>query len=132
MHKKNTNLVNLSFQEHRKDRENRNMPEPDFLQIYLNLRAEIASSTTLTEKKTDPVTAMVYYAWKYKGIKDARAIHRLIVVSFDRVLDRLGKLGFMPLYVKVRREKKHIPLRIPEMVDVPQTEEEKLANMMIG
>ena len=109
------------------------MTEPDFLQTYLNLCEEIASSTDLTEKKTDPVTAMVYYAWKYKGIKDARAIHRLIVVSFDRVLDRLGKLGFMPLHVKVHREKKHlVSLRIPGRVGVPITEDEKLAKMRIG
>lgn len=110
------------------------MPEPpDFLQTYLNLRKEIESSTDLTEKKTDPVTAMVYFVWKYKGIKDARAIHRLLVVSLDRVLDRLGKLGFMPRYVKVQPEKKrHYPLRIPETVDVPKSEDEKLARMIIG
>ena len=109
------------------------MPESDFLQTYLDLRKEIETSTDLTEKKTDPVTAMVYFAWKYKGIQDARAIHRLLVVSLDRVLDRLGKLGFMPLHVKVRHEKKRIvPLRIPERIDVPLTEDEKLANMMIG
>lgn len=110
-----------------------NMPEQDFLQIYLSLRKEIEDTTDLTEKRTDPVTAMVYYVWKYKGIQDARAIHRLIVVSLDRVLDRLGKLGFMLLHVKVRRERKHIvPLRIPEEIDVPQSDEEKLVNMVIG
>lgn len=109
------------------------MLEPDFLQIYLSLRKEIEETTDLTEKRTDPVTAMVYFVWKYKGIQDARAIHRLIVVSFDRVLDRLGKLGFMPLYVKVRRERKRAVLvEILKEVDIPQTEEEKLANMVIG
>lgn len=108
------------------------MPEIDFLKQYLTLREEIAASTDLPEKKTDPVTAMVYFVWKYKNIQDARAIHRLIVVSLDRVLDRLGKLGFMPLHVKVRREGKRVPLRIPEKVDVPQSEEEKLAGLMIG
>lgn len=108
------------------------MIESDFLETYLKLRKEIEETTDLTEKRTDPVTVMVYYVWKYKEIKDARAIHRLIVVSLDRVLDRLGKLGFMPLYVKVRRERRHIPLRIPDEPDVLKTEEEKLANMMIG
>ena len=66
-----------------------------FLELYLQVRDEIVDGGFYA--RPDPVMVLVYYLRRYSEVRQPRAIHRLIEVSLDRVLDRLSKLGFMEL-----------------------------------
>lgn len=109
-----------------------------FLERYLKLREEVREKYSI--KRPDPIAVLTYYLFAYTELKEPRAIHRLLEVPLDRILDRLCKLGFITLPPKehsifakrrVRASQFTLSVGIVPTSDVEKTDEEKLTGFML-
>jgi hypothetical protein len=115
------------------------MKKDSFFERYLKLREEVKEKYGI--KRPDPVAVLTHYLYTCTEIKEPRAIHRLLEVPLDRILDRLCKMGFITLPPKSIFAKKRARTTqftpgvsgesIVPISDAEKTDEEKLIDFML-
>jgi hypothetical protein len=111
-----------------------------FLEQYLELKSEIEEKYGI--RRPDPTAIVSYYLFTYTKIKEPRAIHRLLEVRLDQILDRFCKMGLIILPPKepnifakkkpIRSDQFTLDMDVVPAQDVQKTDEEKLMGFMLS
>ncbi len=95
-----------------------------FFETYLKIKEELIADNLAI--RPDPAMVLVYYLYRYTDIREPRAIHTLLNISLDSVINKLVKFGFLELPSKefsiFRQERKQE--RVVFKKPVPESESE--------